>query len=71
VATRRGHGWPRVAGAVLLGVYSLVTLFIVFGTKNDPGVQFTTILVWAMGVAALIPLWGQQARQFFFAWRKR
>jgi len=71
VATRRGHGWTRVAGAVLLGIYSLCTLTVVLGTHRDPGAQFTTVVVWAIGVATIIPLWSQQARDFFFAWRKR
>jgi hypothetical protein len=70
-ATRRGHGWPRTAGAVLLGIYTIVTLFVVFGTKRDPGAELSTIIVWALGVVALIPLWTQQAREFFFAWRNR
>ncbi|HEY6493099.1 MAG TPA: protein kinase [Trebonia sp.] len=71
VAARRGNGWTRIAGAALLGIYSACTLFILLGTHRDPGVQFTTVVVWAIGVAALIPLWSQQAREFFFAWRKR
>ena len=30
------------------------------------------MLVWAIGVAAVIPLWSQQARDFFaYTWRKR
>ncbi len=71
VATRRGHGWTRVAGAILLGIYSVCALIVVFGTHRDPGAQFTTVVVWAIGVATIIPLWSQQARDFFFAWRKR
>jgi hypothetical protein len=71
VATRRGHGWTRVAGSILLGIYSICTLIVVFGTHRDPGAQFTTVVVWAIGVATIIPLWSQQARDFFFAWRKR
>ncbi len=71
VATRRGNGWTRIAGAVLLGIYSVCTLIVVFGTKRDPGPQFTTVVVWAIGVATIIPLWSQQARDFFYAWRKR
>ena len=71
VATRRGHGWTRIAGSVLLAIYSICTLLVVFGTHLDPGPQFTTVLVWAIGVATVIPLWSQQARDFFFAWRKR
>jgi hypothetical protein len=71
VATRRGNGWTRVAGTVLLAIYAVCTLFVVFGTHDDPGPQFTTVVVLAIGVAAVIPLWSQQARDFFFAWRRR
>jgi serine/threonine protein kinase len=71
VATRRGNGRTRIAGTVLLAIYSICTLLVVFGTHLDPGPQFTTVLVWAIGVATVIPLWSQQARDFFFAWRKR
>jgi serine/threonine kinase PknH len=71
VATRRGNGWTRIAGTVLLAVYSVAALLVVFDTKNDPGAEFTTLLVWALGVATVIPLWSQQAREFFYTWRKR
>ena len=71
VATRRGHGWTRVAGTVLLGIYSICALVVVFGTHYDAGPQFTTVVVWAIGVATVIPLWSQQARDFCYAWRKR
>jgi hypothetical protein len=71
VATRRGDGWTRMAGTVLLAVYAVCALFVVFGTHDDPGAQFTTVVALAIGVAAAVPLWSQQARDFFFAWRKR
>ena len=71
VATRRGNGWTRIAGTVLLAIYSICALTVVFGTHRDPGPQFTTVVVWAIGVATVIPLWSQQARDFFYAWRKR
>jgi hypothetical protein len=71
VATRRGNGWTRVAGAALLAIYSICSLIVVFGSHRDPGPQFTTVVVWAIGVATIIPLWSQQARDFFYAWRKR
>jgi hypothetical protein len=70
-ATRRGRGWPRSAGTVLLGLYTVVMLFVVFGTKRDPSARFTTFVVWALGVAAVIPLWTRRAREFFFTWRRR
>jgi hypothetical protein len=71
MATRRGNGWTRIAGTVLLGIYSICTLIVVVATHRDPGPQFTTVVVWAIGVATVIPLWSQQARDFFYAWRKR
>jgi len=71
MACRRGHGWTRIAGAALLGIYSFCALFVLFGTHHDLAAQFTTVLVWGIGVAALIPLWGRPAREFFYAWRKR
>jgi NAD/NADP transhydrogenase beta subunit len=70
-AARRGGGWTRIAGTVLLCVYSVITLVVVLGTKNDPGAEFTTVLVWALGVASVIPLWSQPAREFFSGWRRR
>jgi hypothetical protein len=71
MATRRGHGWTRVVGAVLLGIYTICTLLVLLDTKNDLGSQFTTVVVWALGVATVIPLFSQQARDFCFAWRRR
>jgi hypothetical protein len=71
LATRRGHGWPRIVGLVLLCIYSIVLLIVMFGTHNDAGARFTTFVVWGLGLAAVIPLWSQQARVFYFAWRKR
>jgi serine/threonine protein kinase len=68
MATRRGHGWTRIAGTVLLAIYSVCALLVLLGTHNDPAPQFTTVVVWALGVAAVIPLWSQQARDFFRAW---
>jgi serine/threonine protein kinase len=71
MATRRGRGWTRLAGPVLLGLYSICMLVVVFGTHNDPGTRFTTVVVWVLGIAAVVPLRSQQARDFFSAWRKR
>jgi hypothetical protein len=70
VACRRGRGWTRIAGTVLLAVYTVVMLVVLLRTHNDPGARFTTLLVWAFGVAAAIPLWTQSARDFFSEWRK-
>jgi hypothetical protein len=68
VACRRGRGWTRVTGTALLGVYTIVMLFVLVGTHNDPGARFFTLLAWILGVAAVIPLWTRQARDFFATW---
>jgi hypothetical protein len=71
VACRRGRGWTRIAGTVLLALYTLVILGLLLRTHDDPGARFTTLIAWACGVGAVVPLWTQQARTFFDAWRKR
>ncbi len=70
VACRRGRGWTRVAGTVLLGLYTLIMIVVLARTHNDPAARFTTLVTWALGVAAAIPLWTQRARDFFATWRK-
>jgi hypothetical protein len=70
LACRRGRGWTRIAGTVLLAVYTVVMLIVLLRTHNDPGARFTTLVAWAFGVAAAIPLWTQQARDFFSAWSR-
>jgi len=70
VACRRGRGWTRIAGTALLGVYTVITLYVLLGTHNDPGAHFMTLLTWLLGAAAAIPLWTQQARDFFYTWRR-
>jgi hypothetical protein len=71
IATRRGRGWARITGMVLMGIYTLVMLSVLGKTHGDGGTQAMTLLVWGLGVGAAIPLWTQQARAFFDAWRKR
>ena len=71
VACRRGRGWTRIAGTVLLGLYTVIMLVVLARTHDDPGARFTTLVTWALGVAAVIPLWTHTARDFFVTWRKR
>jgi hypothetical protein len=71
MACRRGRGWTRVAGTVLLGLYTVVLLLLAFRTHNDPGARFTTLVAWVLGIAAAGSLWTQQARAFFGNWRRR
>jgi len=70
IATRRGDGWTRNAGTALFAVYTICMLLVVFKTRNDPGVEFTTFLVWLLALGAVVPLWSRQAREFCYARRK-
>jgi serine/threonine protein kinase len=64
-ACRRGRGWSRTAATLFLGLDTAGLLTILLGTHNDPTVRVTTVIVWIIGLAATIPLWGRQARGFF------
>jgi hypothetical protein len=70
IACRRGRGWTRVTASVLLGVYTVVLVIVLSGTEKSPGVTFFSLLAWVLGMAALIPLWSGQARDFFATWGK-
>jgi Protein kinase domain len=70
-ACRRAHSWTRVVGTVLLVLDTASLLTVLLATHNDPGVKTASLLIWIIGLAAVIPLWGRQASNFFLAWRKR
>ena len=69
-AARRGRGWTRTVGTLLLGLDTAGLLVVLIGTSNDPAVRFTTLIIWIIGLAAIIPLWGRQARDFFTFYRR-
>jgi serine/threonine protein kinase len=69
-ACRRARSWTRIAGTVLLALNTVSLLTVLLATHNDPAVKTASLLVWIIGLAATIPLWGRQASNFFLAWRK-
>jgi hypothetical protein len=69
-ACRRGRAWTRTAAIVLLGLDTAGLLTILLGTDNDPTVRVTSVIIWIIGLAATIPLWGRQAREFFSYYRR-
>jgi hypothetical protein len=69
-ACRRGRSWSRIAGTVLLALNTASLVTVLHATQNDDGVKTTSLLVWIIGLAATIPLWGPQASNFFLAWRR-
>jgi hypothetical protein len=64
-ACRRGRGWTRIAATVLLGLDIAGLLIVLLDTHNDPTVRAATVIIWLIGLAATIPLWGRRARDFF------
>ena len=69
-ACRRGRSWSRIAATVLLALNTASLVTVLLATQNDVGVKTTSLLVWIIGLAATIPLWGPQASNFFLAWRR-
>jgi hypothetical protein len=69
-ACRRGRSWTRIAGTVLLALNTASLLTVLLATQDDPGVKTASLLVWIIGLAAAVPLWGRQASNFFLAWRR-
>ena len=69
-ACRRGRSWTRTAGTVLLALNTASLLTVLLATHNDPTVKTASLIVWIIGLAAAVPLWGRQAGDFFLAWRR-
>ena len=69
-ACRRGRAWARTAATVLLGLDTVGLLIVLLGTDNDPTVRVTSVVIWIIGLAATVPLWGRQAREFFAYYRR-
>ena len=55
---------------MLLGLDTVGLLTVLLGTHNDPAVRATTVIIWIIGLAATILLWGRQARDFFAYYRR-
>jgi hypothetical protein len=69
-ACRRGRSWTRIAATVLLALDTAGMLTVLLATHDDVGAKTTSLLVWIIGLAATVPLWGKQARTFFATWRR-
>jgi hypothetical protein len=69
-AARRGRSWAPTVATLLLGLDTAGLLVVLLGTHNDPGVRATTVIIWIIGLAATILLWGRQARDFFAYYRR-
>lgn len=70
-SARRGHGWTRGAGTVLLAIHTVGMLTDLVLLKDEVGVKATSAVIWGIGLAAVIMLWSQESGAFFQAWRRR
>jgi len=71
MACRRGRSWARVAATILLAIHTAGMVTVLLLTTGDPGVKSVSVIIWAIGLAAVILLWTQQSYAFFDAWRRR
>jgi serine/threonine protein kinase len=65
VFIRRARKWATIVGTVLFGLQTVCVLFILIGATGAPGVKATSVIVWGLGLAATVMLWGSQARAFY------
>jgi hypothetical protein len=68
-AATRGHGWTRTVGTVLFGLDTLVFLATI-GRPGIPAIKTIHLLIWLVGLLALIFLWQRKSSQFFAARRR-
>jgi hypothetical protein len=68
-AVRKGHQWGAVVGTVLLGVDVIPVLCTVSLAQGAPLTKLFTVLIWALGLGAIIGAWNSQSRAFYRAFR--
>jgi len=68
---RRGRGWTRIAATILLALHTIGLLSLLVEPIDAPVVKAISIVMWVIGLAAVILLWSQEAGAFFLAWRRR
>jgi hypothetical protein len=70
LAARKGRGWMRTVGTVLFGIDTLVFI----ATIGRPGIAATKtihLMIWLVGLLAVVFLWQRRSTQFFAASRRR
>jgi len=69
-ATRKGRRWPRTAGTILLGL-DTIGLLATLGRAGIPAVKVFGVLIWLIGLMAVISLWRRTSSEYFAASRRR
>jgi hypothetical protein len=61
---QRGRGWARITGTVLFGLATVDTL-VGLTTPVALAVRLWTLVVWLVGLAAVVFLWRRDSSAFF------
>jgi hypothetical protein len=69
IPVRRGRKWGAVVGTVLFGIQTISMLFLLVGATGAPMVKVFSVIVWGLGLAATVILWGRPARAFYQQFR--
>ena len=69
-ANRAGQNWARIVATVLFGLNTLGLLLNVFRGSASISVLFA-VLVWLVGLGAVVLLWRRESSQYFAARRIR
>jgi hypothetical protein len=69
-ATRKGRSWARTAGTILFGLDTL-GLLGTLGRTGIPAVKTFSVLIWLIGLIAVISLWRRPSSDYFAALRRR
>jgi hypothetical protein len=68
-AVRRGRKWGAVVGTVFFGLDLACMLTVLSGAYEAPASKIMSLLVWGIGLVAVILLWQAQSRAFYRAFR--
>jgi hypothetical protein len=66
LANRAGRGWARIVASVLFG---LDTLFLLLGFARPAtlGTRLVSIVIWLLGLGAIVFLWRRESSEYFSA----
>jgi hypothetical protein len=60
---KAGKGWGRIVATVLFGIDTLAQLFT--AGSSGGGARIFALLVWLIGLAAIVLLWRRQSSEYF------
>jgi hypothetical protein len=61
---RAGKSWGRILGTVLFGIDTLFQLFSA-ALSSGGGANITSLLVWLIGLVAIVLLWRRSSTEYF------